>query len=78
MLTFFNSTNIINRQIKDMKITIEQHEEIISISTQGDHLTTDEMAELMSRMCHALGYHSKSIGEAFYAIGNDMIETDEH
>ena len=61
-----------------MKITIEQHEEIISLSTQGDHLTTDEIAELMSRMCHALGYHPKSIGEAFYAIGNDIIEADEH
>ena len=46
-----------------MNITIEQHEEIISLSTPG---------------CHALGYHSKSIGEAFYAIGNDIIEADEH
>ena len=64
--------------IKDMKITIEQREEIISLSTQGDDLTTDEIAELMSRMCHALGYHPKSIGEAFYSIGNDIIEADEH
>jgi hypothetical protein len=64
--------------IKDMKITIEQHEEIISLSTQGDDLTTNEIAELMSRMCHALGYHSKSIGEAFYQIGNDIVEADEH
>ena len=64
--------------IKDMKITIEQHEEIISLSTQGDDLTTSEIGELMSRMCHALGYHSKGIGEAFYAIGNDIIEADEH
>ena len=71
MLTFFNFINI-------MKITIEQHEEIISLSTQGDDLTTDEIAELMSRMCHALGYHSQSIGEAFYSIGNDIIEADEH
>ena len=61
-----------------MKITIEQHEEIISLSTQGDHLTADEIAGLMSRMCHALGYHSQSTGEAFYAIGNDIIEADEH
>jgi len=71
MITFFNFINI-------MKITIEQHEEIISISTQGDHLNASEMAELMSRMCHALGYHSKSTGEAFYQIGNDMVEADEH
>ena len=71
MLTFFNFINI-------MKITIEQHEEIISLSTQGDDLTTDEIAELMSRMCHALGYHPQSIGEAFYAIGNNIIEADEH
>ena len=61
-----------------MKITIEQHEEIISLSTQGDDLTASEIAELMSRMCHALGYHPKSIGEAFYSIGNDIIEADEH
>ena len=61
-----------------MKITIEQHKEIISLSTQGNDLTADEIAELMSRMCHALGYHPKIIGEAFYAIGNDIIEADEH
>ena len=61
-----------------MKITIEQHEEIISLSTQGDDLTMDEIAELMSRMCHALGYHPQSIGEAFYAIVNNIIEADEH
>ena len=61
-----------------MKITIEQHEEIISLSTQGDNLTADEIAELMSRMCHALGYHPKSIGVAFYAIGNNILEADEH
>lgn len=64
--------------IKDMKITIEQHKEIISLSTPGDHIAASEMAELMSRMCHALGYHPQSIGEAFYAIGNDIIEADEH
>jgi len=61
-----------------MKITIEQHEEIISLSTQGDDLTAHQMAELMCRMQHALGYHPKSIGEAFYATGNDIIEADEH
>ena len=71
MLTFFNFINI-------MKITIEQHEEIISLSTQGDDLTTDEIAELMSRVCHALGYHPESIGEAFYQVGNNMLEADEH
>lgn len=63
---------------KDMKITIEQHEEIISLSTQGDDLTAHQMAELMCRMQQALGYHSKSVGEAFYAIGDDMMEADEH
>ena len=61
-----------------MKITIEQHEEIISLSTQGDHLTTDEIAGLMSRMCHALGYHPQSIGGAFYVIGNNIMESDEY
>ena len=61
-----------------MKITIEQHKEIISLSTPGDHIAASEMAELMSRMCHALGYHSQNIAEAFYEIGEEMIETDEH
>ena len=61
-----------------MKITIEQHEEIISLSTQGDDLTASEIAELMSRMCHALGYHPKSIGEAFYQVGNNIVQADEH
>ena len=64
--------------IKQMKITIEQHGESVSINAPEDDLTTYQMVEVMCRMCHALGYHSKSIGEAFYAIGNDMIETDEH
>jgi hypothetical protein len=66
------------QDIKQMKITIEQHGESISINTPEDGLVTYQMAELMSRMCHALGYHSKSIGEAFYAIGNNIIEADEH
>mgnify|MGYP003629193759 CR=1 FL=1 len=61
-----------------MKITIEQHKEIISLSTPEDGLTASEIAELMSRMCHALGYHPQSIGEAFYAIGNNILEADEH
>ena len=59
-----------------MKITIEQHKEIISLSTPGDHIAASEMAELMSRMCHALGYHSGSIGDAFYSVGNNLIEAN--
>jgi hypothetical protein len=61
-----------------MKITIEQHEEIISLSTQGDDLTAHQIAGLMCRMQQALGYHSGIVGEAFYQIGNDMVEADEH
>tara|TARA_R110000772_G_scaffold225640_1_gene336293 strand:- start:37 stop:222 length:186 start_codon:yes stop_codon:yes gene_type:complete len=61
-----------------MKITIEQHEESISLSTQEDGLTASEIAELMCRMCHALGYHSGSIGDAFYSVGIDLIEANEH
>ena len=61
-----------------MKITIEQHGESVSINAPEDDLTTYQMVEVMHRMCHALGYHSQSIGEAFYEIGKDIIETDEH
>tara|TARA_R110001632_G_scaffold58046_2_gene141688 strand:+ start:142 stop:333 length:192 start_codon:yes stop_codon:yes gene_type:complete len=61
-----------------MKITIEQHEEIISINTQGDHLTTSEIAELMARMCDALGYHPGSIGEAFYQIGEERVGSEDN
>ena len=61
-----------------MKITIEQHGEIVSLYTPEDDPTTFQVIESMCRMCHALGYHPENIGEAFYAIGEDMIETDEH
>ena len=66
------------QDIKQMKITIEQHGESISINTPEDGLVTYQVVELMCRMCHALGYNSQSIGEAFYEIGNGMIGTDEH
>jgi len=61
-----------------MKITIEKHGESVSIDSPEDGLTTHQVLEVMCRMCHALGYHSQSIGEAFYEIGEEMIETDEH
>ena len=64
--------------IKQMKITIEQHGESISINAPEDDLTTYQMIEVMYRMCHAVGYHSKNIAEAFYEIGEDMIKADEH
>jgi hypothetical protein len=61
-----------------MKITIEKHGESVSIDSPEDGLTAYQVLEVMCRMCHALGYHSQSIGEAFYEIGEEMIETDEH
>jgi deoxyhypusine synthase len=61
-----------------MKITINQHDEEVSIYTKHDDLTANQMAEIMHRMCHALGYHSQNIAEAFCEIGEEMIETDEH
>jgi hypothetical protein len=61
-----------------MKITIEQHGESVSINAPEDDLTTYQMIEVMYRMCHAVGYHSKNIAEAFYEIGEDMIKADEH
>ena len=61
-----------------MKITIEKHGESVSIDAPEDGLTTYQVVEVMCRMCHALGYHSQNIAEAFYEIGEEMIETDEH
>jgi hypothetical protein len=61
-----------------MKITIEHYDEEVSLSTKYNDLTAIQMAEKMQRMCHALGYHSQSIGEAFYELGGNTIETDEH
>jgi len=61
-----------------MKITIEHYDEEVSFSTKHDDITASQVAEIMQRMCQALGYHSQSIGEAFYEAGNNMIETDEY
>jgi deoxyhypusine synthase len=61
-----------------MKITIEKHGESVSIDAFEDCLTTYQVVEVMHRMCHALGYHSQNIAEAFCEIGEEMIETDEH
>jgi hypothetical protein len=61
-----------------MKITIEHYDEEVSLSTKHDDITASQVAEIMQRMCQALGYHSQSIGEAFYEAGVNMIETYEH
>lgn len=61
-----------------MKITIEHYDEEVSLSTRHDDITASQIAEIMQRMCQALGYHSQSIGEAFYEAGVNIIETDEH
>ena len=61
-----------------MKITIEHYDKEVSLSTKHDDITAIQLAEIMQRMCQALGYHSQSIGEAFYAAGGNMIEIYEH
>ena len=61
-----------------MKITIEHYDKEVSLSTKHDDITAIQLAEIMQRMCQALGYHPQSIGEAFYAAGGNMIETYEH
>jgi hypothetical protein len=61
-----------------MKITIEHYDEEVSLSTKYNDLTAIQMAEIMQRMCHALGYYSQSISEAFYELGGNTIETDEY
>ena len=61
-----------------MKITIEHYDEEVSLSTKHDDISAIQLAEIMQRMCQALGYHPQSIGEAFYAAGGNMIETYEH
>ena len=61
-----------------MKITIEHYDKEVSLSTTHDDITASQIAEIMQRMCHALGYYPRSIGEALYEAGCNIIETYEH
>ena len=62
-----------------MKITIEQHEEIVSLSTQGDDLTANQMAEIMFRISLANGYYQQNVADAFYELGRaHLVKLEEY
>jgi hypothetical protein len=59
-----------------MKIIIEQHEETNTFEAKNDDLTACEFVEVLYRMLHAVGYHRKSINEAFMDLA-DELEVEE-
>ena len=61
-----------------MRITIEQYEEEVSLSTKHDDLTADQVAELMFRISLANGYHQQNVADAFYEVGKAQIEMEEY
>jgi hypothetical protein len=61
-----------------MKITINQHDEEISISTKHDDLTTDQMAEIMFRISLANGYCQQNVADAFYEFGKAHLKIEEY
>ena len=61
-----------------MKITINSNDEEVSISTQRDDLTANQVAELMFRISLANGYHQQNVADAFYEVGKAQIEMEEY
>ena len=61
-----------------MRITIEQYEEEVSLSTKHDDLTADQVAELMFRISLANGYYPQNVAEAFYELGKEELKLEEH
>ena len=61
-----------------MKITINRHDEEVSIDTEHDDLTANQVAELMFRISLANGYHQQNVAEAFYEVGKAQIEMEEY
>ena len=57
-----------------MKITIEHHEEKFSYETECDAMDMSELTEKLYGLCIAAGYHPDSVGECFYAKGQEMTE----
>lgn len=49
----------------NMKITVEQYDEKVSIETKHDDLTLTDFMELVRKLAHGLGYSSKSVDEWF-------------
>lgn len=61
-----------------MKITINRHDEEVSIDTKHDDLTANQVADLMFRISLANGYHQQNVADAFYEVGKAQIEMEEY
>jgi len=61
-----------------MKITINSHDEEVSIDTKHDDLTANQVAELMFRISLANGYYQQNVADAFYEVGKAQIEMEEY
>ena len=61
-----------------MRITIEQYEEEVSLSTKHDDLTANQVAELMFRISLANGYYQQNVAEAFYELGKAQLALEEY
>jgi len=62
-----------------MKITINSHDEGVSIDTKRDDLTANQVAELMFRISLANGYHQQNVADAFYELGKaHLVKLEEY
>ena len=61
-----------------MKITINRHDEEVSIDTEHDDLTANQVAELMFRISLANGYYQQNVAEAFYELGAAVLKLEEY
>jgi len=61
-----------------MKITINSHDEEVSIDTKHDDLTTNQVAELMFRISLANGYYQQNVADAFYELGKAQLKLEEY
>lgn len=61
-----------------MKITINRHNEEVSIYTKHDDLTANQMAEIMFRISLANGYYHQNVAEAFYELGKAQLKLEEY
>jgi len=61
-----------------MKITINRHDEEVSIDTEHDDLTANQVADLMFRISLANGYYQQNVAEAFYELGAAVLKLEEY
>mgnify|MGYP001577435302 FL=1 len=57
-----------------MKITLEHHEDIITIEKPFDDLTATGMLRVMIRLCHASEFAPRSIEEAILEVADEIEE----